>query len=800
MKSLQPLEATDSLSLTPSAMRKLSYLAMGGIVVGLFCICVLYLWSCFNDVVSRHRRVMGDAASEARIYFERHEALLEHLGRLSIRDAAMPKQVLDPIRQLPPYQRQLFALGAADGAWGIQLSDRELGDLDRMGAGLLYVSDEKVPQVSYLYGRFERRSVLPEAVLQSLARQVPDGDKAIIWLSAPDDPLRRIYLFQPLSCIDGTAWLGLELRAEDMLEALRADMEGGLILQDAQQRVVLGGENRKSTEVRCCSLEPNSFGFCGSAFLPEFLILNKRLGASGWQLRYYLFLSQLLSPLLLKALGCLLFWGLVLGCGLNLARHIDDHLIRPAQHQLGVLLQQDEFLRAALEVAPVALCLLRCRDAAVVLENQLARQYLGEGHARREENRRWVALAQGSPEGRNGVEVERANGAFMQLSFVPIHYKGEDMLFCACRDIGERKQTERALKDARQLLAETRESKRLFLAAMGREARAPLYLMLNCLESFLCGTLERQQRSNLQSMRGLVFKLLHLLDDVQQVSQVEEGLLVLDQGCFDPLLLLRDVAKAHAQSAFSKGIRFYICCDPQMPRQLRGDATLIRQVLDNLLDNAVRFTENGFVVLRARVLTWDKELLQVLWQVSDTGCGIPSEQQSELFQPFFQTSAGGAAPTGSGLGLTIGQQLVQLLGGTLRVVSQEGLGSSFSVSVPLHRQPDEAVMATLSSLAGQKVCIRCGTGDLRTSLSGWLARYGAQPYPWQPGMKDGLLLDCLLYGERPLPGPGWTAARVIACAQGPEQPCVVDGVGRVSLYDIDAIVLALKLVLRQGRA
>ncbi|MDF5964351.1 ATP-binding protein [Pseudomonas aeruginosa] len=138
-------------------------------------------------------------------------------------------------------------------------------------------------------------------------------------------------------------------------------------------------------------------------------------------------------------------------------------------------------------------------------------------------------------------------------------------------------------------------------------------------------------------------------NDIHNVSQLEEGRIVLEPREFSPSMLLRDVALAHASDAHCKGVDLYVCCAPNMPEKLYGDVALIRQVLDNLLDNAVKFTDDGFIALRARVLEMSRGC-QVIWQVSDTGCGIPAEQQPELFQPFFQVSGKGIAATdGSGL-------------------------------------------------------------------------------------------------------------------------------------------------------
>ncbi|UTN87860.1 hypothetical protein NMC41_12975 [Pseudomonas aeruginosa] len=168
MKSFPLFKTVDSLSLTPATARRLLHLLVGLFVLGLFCTCALYLWSKINNGVSCQRRLMNDAAGEMLLYFGRRQMLLERLGALVVRDSTLPKRTLDPHRQLPRYQHQWVALGEARSAWGVLLSGRDMADLDQMGAGLLYVRGDKRPVVSYLHGRFERRSMLPETVLDAL--------------------------------------------------------------------------------------------------------------------------------------------------------------------------------------------------------------------------------------------------------------------------------------------------------------------------------------------------------------------------------------------------------------------------------------------------------------------------------------------------------------------------------------------------------------------------------------------------------------------------------------------------------
>lgn len=785
MKSLQLLKAVDSLSLTPSTTRRLLYLLVIFFVLCLFCASALYFWSRVSNGVSCQRRLMNDAADEMRRYFERRQILLERLELLLARDSSLPKRVLNPLRQLPRYERQWIALGENDDAWGLLLSGRELDELDRLGAGLLYVKGGERPVVSYLHGRFERRSMLPETVMEKLLQHSSEATGKLLWLAAPHDPLQRIYLFLAVHCNGETIWLGLELRGNDLSSALTVRFAGSYVLLDDQRRAVLGNGGVKVDGLDDCVVSSAIFGFCGDGGFPRFLMLSKALGDSGWKLGFYLPLRRLLTPYWSMVVACLLVWGCASFALVMLAWRVDRRLIGPARTQLRDLLQYDEFLRTTLDVAPIALCLLRCSDGSVVLENRLARCWFDQVEGRRNEGKRWIGLA-GAANESGSLEVQGDDGRVLQLNFVPTCYKGEEVLFCACTDVSARMQTEQALRKTREILASTRESKRLFLSAMSRGVQAPLYRMLDSVECLRSAALNRKQRNCLELMQRSVINLQHLLNDIHSVSQLEEGRVVLNQYEFSPLALLRDVAQAHAPAAHMKGIDLYVCCASDLPERLRGDASLMRQVLDNLLDNAVKFTEDGFIALRTR-LEGEGEGRRIVLQVSDTGCGITADQQPKLFQPFFQI----CGTAGSGLGLTISQHLVQLLGGTLDVVSERGLGSSFAVRLPLQCVESPSGMAAERFLS-IPVYIRCRPCDLRNNLASWLQLHGGQPRLWQAGQHgESVLLECLLLGEQPIPEWAWKGPRIFACTE-LDKPLISDSFRQVSLYDLEAVGKAIR--------
>jgi len=258
--------------------------------------------------------------------------------------------------------------------------------------------------------------------------------------------------------------------------------------------------------------------------------------------------------------------------------------------------------------------------------------------------------------------------------------------------------------------------------------------------------------------------------------------------------------QGYAAAAQSKGLQLYACLDPQLPERLIGDVSRVRQILNNLLSNAVKFTDSGRVVLRVRLLAREGERVSLQWQVSDTGKGIAHDDQAFIFEPFYQTAGNTNVVAGTGLGLPICQRLTHLMNGTLRMVSEPGLGSSFSLSVPLEQRSCEAPAAASPPLAADIVYVVSPIRELADSISGWLRRWGARPHIGAPDGREpdatAVLLE--LYpsaiGQRPsLP---WRGPRVLASGDGAHEPHFSGDGWQVHLNDL----LAIQRAVRQAQS
>lgn len=207
-----------------------------------------------------------------------------------------------------------------------------------------------------------------------------------------------------------------------------------------------------------------------------------------------------------------------------------------------------------------------------------------------------------------------------------------------------------------------------------------------------------------------------------------------------------------------------------------GDGTRIRQILNNLLSNAVKFTESGQVVVRVKVESRSDERITVLWQVTDTGQGIAQEDQPFLFDPFYQTGSRAGVIKGTGLGLSICQRLMYLMSGSMRVVSEPGLGSSFTLSLPLE-QGRSPGFDDVGALLPETVFVVSSIPEMAENICGWLRRWGAKGQVLRAGMdicdSNAVLVElhpgeCERRLEVSWPGPVVVACANV-CAEPPER-------------------------------
>ncbi len=265
-------------------------------------------------------------------------------------------------------------------------------------------------------------------------------------------------------------------------------------------------------------------------------------------------------------------------------------------------------------------------------------------------------------------------------------------------DISAQKAAEQAHQQARQLAEDATQLKSDFLANMSHEIRTPMNIILGMAHLALEQQPERRQRNYLEKIQTSAQNLLGIINDILDFSKIEAGKMQLEQIDFyleDILQRLADQAMFRAQE---KGLELLFDLNPQVPTALIGDPLRLSQILHNLLSNAIKFTEHGEITLRIRVEQQQDQQVWLQFEVNDTGIGMNAEQQQRLFQAFSQADSSTSRKYGgTGLGLNICKQLTELLGGSIGLDSEAGVGSTFYFSLPFALQQQQRLLTTDST-------------------------------------------------------------------------------------------------------
>ncbi|MCS6505571.1 ATP-binding protein [Burkholderia thailandensis] len=629
-----------------------------------------------------------------------------------------------------------------------------------MGDGQSPLPDDRVegysfsPDGTYLSLLWSREDQAPEAFIESHSasgvigdamrgiRYLRDAstiiplraDRRTVWLPPHPDPLTgkpMIRVVQP--AIDAAGKLfAIYVRSLplDMFYSNLNDTPAGgtLTIVDRKGRVIIGSRNPpgRDGDVTDSALSIRSLGdgFDGLVERHEngMFVTSDQLPGTDWVLVHAYSWKTIAAAL---ALRFSLMTGFAAGIIVMLwvlAIQFDRKGLIPNYRRAQRLLESEVLNRAILRTAPVGLGLLSAHDGSVLLQNNAMLELSARTSGEPLPNRLWDAYRQttGRSNDEDGalllhdlaIEREDSNPIYLQANVVAARYRGANVLLCTLLDISMRKESELKLKEARIASDQANKAKSTFLATMSHEIRTPLNAIIGNLELLRRSQLSNQQSERLQVVESCSNALLHIINDILDLSKVESGQMTLENIPFDIQALLQEIVDAYAPLAESKGLQLLSNLGEGVARYYSGDPARIRQILSNLIGNAIKFTERGHIsvdVHQAKAAQGDSAI--EIW-VNDTGIGIRPDRIATLFDVYTQADTSiHRRFGGSGLGLPLCKRLATIMGGSIEVDSLPDFGTTVTVVLPLR----EARHATAMS-SGPAVRRRDAPAHARPSL------------------------------------------------------------------------------------
>ncbi|MES2705529.1 MAG: response regulator [Verrucomicrobiota bacterium] len=321
----------------------------------------------------------------------------------------------------------------------------------------------------------------------------------------------------------------------------------------------------------------------------------------------------------------------------------------------------------------------------------------------------------------------RRDGSIVSLTWSANWSNTRKTMFCVARDISERKLVEQEIENARQAAETANRSKSEFLANMSHEIRTPLNGVMGMAGMLADTRLDREQRDYVDTIRQSGDLLLTVINDILDFSKIDAGKLTFEMLDFDLRDVVETTLEMQAEKAQSASLELIGNIHPDVFTLLRGDPGRLRQVLANLISNAIKFTERGEIVLQVTAERPSNGSILIRFEVLDTGIGISREAQARLFQPFMQADASTTRKYGgTGLGLAISHQLVNMMGGRMGVISESGQGSTFWFTANFEIQPEAPEVLHRGQLSGLHALIVDDNATnrhiLRLQLGSWRMR------------------------------------------------------------------------------